>query len=95
MPLPKRPPQRQIVLSCPPICHCRFSAKQQGACELGFEAQQAAVTSFLKGSQPTGEYVEVESGKKNQHPWRLAPPVEYSFNQKQAQHLHERAQTTT
>ncbi|RZK99438.1 MAG: hypothetical protein EOO62_24825 [Hymenobacter sp.] len=37
--------------------------------------QQAALFNFLKGSQPQGEYVEVESGKKNQWPQLLAAPV--------------------
>lgn len=51
---------------------CRVSTKQQGASGLGLKAQQAAVVSFVKGDQPQGEYVEVESGKKNQRPQLLA-----------------------
>jgi DNA invertase Pin-like site-specific DNA recombinase len=48
------------------------STQKQGASGLGLEAQRAAVASFLKGGQPQGEYVEVESGKKNQRPQLLA-----------------------
>jgi DNA invertase Pin-like site-specific DNA recombinase len=45
------------------FAYYRVSTKQQEASGLGLEAQQAAVGSFLKGVQPQGEYVEVESGK--------------------------------
>jgi DNA invertase Pin-like site-specific DNA recombinase len=54
------------------FAYYRVSTKQQGASGLGLEAQQAAVASFFKGGQPQGEYVEVESGKKNQRPQLLA-----------------------
>ena len=54
------------------FAYYRVSTQKQGASGLGLEAQQAVVTSFLKGSQPQGEYVEVESGKKNQRPQLLA-----------------------
>jgi DNA invertase Pin-like site-specific DNA recombinase len=54
------------------FAYYRVSTKQQGASGLGLEAQQAAVVSFLKGARPLGEYVEVESGKKNQRPQLLA-----------------------
>jgi DNA invertase Pin-like site-specific DNA recombinase len=54
------------------FAYYRVSTKQQGASGLGLEAQQAAVVSFLKGVQPQGEYIEVESGKKNQRPQLLA-----------------------
>lgn len=58
------------------FAYYRVSTKQQGASGLGLEAQQAVVTSFLKGGQPQGEYIEVESGKKNQRPQRLSRPPE-------------------
>jgi DNA invertase Pin-like site-specific DNA recombinase len=54
------------------FAYYRVSTKQQGASGLGLEAQQAAVVSFLKGGQPQGEYLEIESGKKNQRPQLLA-----------------------
>jgi DNA invertase Pin-like site-specific DNA recombinase len=54
------------------FAYYRVSTQKQGASGLGLEAQQAAVVRFLKGDQPQGEYVEVESGKKNQRPQLLA-----------------------
>lgn len=54
------------------FAYYRVSTQKQGASGLGLEAQQAAVVSFLKGGQPQGEYVEVESSKKNQRPQLLA-----------------------
>jgi len=57
------------------FAYYRVSTKQQGASGLGLDAQQAAVVSFLKGGQPQGEYVEVESGKKNRRPQLLAALV--------------------
>ena len=57
------------------FAYYRVSTKQQGASGLGLEAQQAAVVGFLKGSRPQGEYVEIESGKKNQRPQLLAAMV--------------------
>jgi len=49
-----------------------IASQKQGASGLGLEAQQAAVTSFLKSDRPQSEYVEIESGKKNQRPQLLA-----------------------
>ncbi len=54
------------------FAYYRVSTQKQGTSGLGFEVQQAAVGSFLKGAQPQGEYVEVESGKKNHRPQLLA-----------------------
>lgn len=54
------------------FAYYRVSTKQQGASGLGLEAQQASVVSFLKGGRPQGEYLEIESGKKNQRPQLLA-----------------------
>ena len=54
------------------FAYYRVSTKQQGASGLGLKAQQAAVVSFLKGGRPQGEYLEIESGKKNQRPQLLA-----------------------
>jgi DNA invertase Pin-like site-specific DNA recombinase len=47
------------------FAYYRVSTQKQGNSGLGLEAQQAAVRSFLQGAAPVGEYVEVESGKKN------------------------------
>jgi DNA invertase Pin-like site-specific DNA recombinase len=54
------------------FAYYRVSTQKQGNSGLGLEAQRAAVTSFLQGAAPVGEYVEVESGKKNQRPQLLA-----------------------
>ncbi len=54
------------------FAYYRVSTQQQGASGLGLEAQQAAVVSFLNGSRPAKEYVEVESGKQNHRPQLLA-----------------------
>ncbi len=54
------------------FAYYRVSTQKQGASGLGLEAQQAAVVSFLKGGRTQGEYVEVESGKKNHRPQLLA-----------------------
>ena len=54
------------------FAYYRVSTQKQGASGLGLDAQQAAVVSFLHGQRPQGEYVEIESGKKNQRPQLLA-----------------------
>jgi DNA invertase Pin-like site-specific DNA recombinase len=53
------------------FAYYRVSTQKQGNSGLGLEAQRAAVVTFLKGETPVGEYVEVESGKKNQRPQLL------------------------
>ncbi|WP_317128928.1 recombinase family protein [Hymenobacter metallicola] len=51
------------------IPYYRVSTQKQGASGLGLEAQQAAVQSFVTSAgHVVGEFVEVESGKKNQRP---------------------------
>ena len=54
------------------MAYYRVSTAKQGASGLGLEAQQYAVATFLKGGVIAGEYVEVESGKKNNRPQLLA-----------------------
>jgi DNA invertase Pin-like site-specific DNA recombinase len=54
------------------FAYYRVSTQKQGTSGLGLDAQRAAVSSFLQGVVPIGEYVEVESGKKNQRPQLLA-----------------------
>jgi DNA invertase Pin-like site-specific DNA recombinase len=52
------------------VSYCRVSTQMQGASGLGLEAQQQAIMSFLNGGdwQLLGEFVEIESGKKNDRP---------------------------
>ncbi len=49
------------------VLYFRVSTDRQGASGLGIEAQKAAVASFLNGGdwRVVGEFVEVESGKRN------------------------------
>ena len=52
------------------ISYCRVSTQQQGASGLGLEAQKKAISDYLNGGawELLGEYVEIESGKKNDRP---------------------------
>ncbi len=52
------------------VSYLRVSTKKQGQSGLGLEAQRQAVLEFLNGGRwkLVAEYVEVESGKKNDRP---------------------------
>lgn len=55
----------------------RVSTHKQGVSGLGLEAQQAAVRAFVADPiQLLTEFVEIESGKKNQRPQLLAAMAE-------------------
>jgi len=55
------------------VPYYRVSTARQGQSGLGLEAQQAAVRAFVADpAQLLGDFVEVESGKKNQRPQLLA-----------------------
>jgi DNA invertase Pin-like site-specific DNA recombinase len=55
----------------------RVSTQKQGTSRLGLEAQRAAVRTFVADpAQLLGEFVEIESGKKNQRPQLLAAMAE-------------------
>ncbi|MDJ0367581.1 recombinase family protein [Hymenobacter sp. H14-R3] len=55
----------------------RVSTQKQGISGLGLEAQRAAVRAFVANpAQLVGEFVEIESGKKNQRPQLLAAMAE-------------------
>lgn len=51
------------------ITYLRVSTQRQGQSGLGLEAQQAAITQYLNGGdwEVLGEFVEVESGKKDEN----------------------------
>ena len=52
------------------VSYLRVSTHKQGRSGLGIEAQRAAVSSFLTGfgATPLAEFVEVESGKRDDRP---------------------------
>ncbi|WP_456763482.1 recombinase family protein [Bradyrhizobium sp. USDA 4463] len=52
------------------VSYLRVSRDKQGKSGLGLEAQRAAVESYLNGGRwkVLAEYVEVESGKRNDRP---------------------------
>jgi DNA invertase Pin-like site-specific DNA recombinase len=54
----------------------RVSTQKQGTSGLGLDAQRAAVQAFAGSAQLLTEYVEIESGKKNQRPQLLAAIAE-------------------
>jgi DNA invertase Pin-like site-specific DNA recombinase len=57
-------------MSCAFVSYLRVSTDKQGRSGLGIEAQRAAVASYLSGFgvAPVTEFVEVESGKRNDRP---------------------------
>jgi len=54
------------------VAYLRVSTQKQGQSGLGLEAQRAAVQAFVQSTSLLGEFVEVESGKKNQRPQLVA-----------------------
>ena len=52
------------------VAYYRVSTDKQGRSGLGLEAQRAAVKAFLdgKGWPPAAEFVEIESGRRNDRP---------------------------
>jgi DNA invertase Pin-like site-specific DNA recombinase len=54
----------------------RVSTQKQGTSGLGLDAQRVAVQAFAGSAQLLTEYVEIESGKKNQRPQLLAAIAE-------------------
>jgi len=50
------------------VAYLRVSTQKQGQSGLGLEAQRVAVSTFTQAAHLVGEFVEVESGKKNERP---------------------------
>jgi DNA invertase Pin-like site-specific DNA recombinase len=52
------------------INYLRVSTERQGRSGLGLEAQRAAIETFCasRSCQPLAEYIEIESGKRNDRP---------------------------
>lgn len=63
------------------VAYYRVSTAKQGMSGLGLDAQKAAVATFLKEAPLLAEFVEIESGKKNQRP-KLAAAIAAAKSQK-------------
>ncbi len=55
-------------MACQSVAYYRVSTDRQGRSGLGLEAQQAAVRGYLGASAPIAEFIEIESGKRNDRP---------------------------
>ena len=56
----------------PTVTYLRVSTDRQGQSGLGLEAQRAAVAAYVAGRPILGEFVEVESGRKDDRPQLVA-----------------------
>jgi DNA invertase Pin-like site-specific DNA recombinase len=55
------------------VAYYRVSTERQGQSALGLDAQKAAVAAFMRGKgELEGEFVEIESGRKDDQP--SSPP---------------------
>lgn len=65
------------------VLYSRVSTDRQGKSGLGLEAQQAAMTAWVKSNKAEvlEEFVEVESGKKSDRP-ELAKALKLAKRQK-------------
>ncbi len=63
------------------VSYYRVSTKGQGQSGLGLQAQKTAVGQFVKDRPVIAEFVEVESGKKNERP-QLSAAIAYAKERK-------------
>lgn len=50
------------------IAYLRVSTTRQGTSGLGLDAQREIIRNYLQGKEPLSEFVEIESGRKSDHP---------------------------
>lgn len=50
------------------VAYLRVSTERQGRSGLGLDAQRQAIADFCDGQQPIAEFVEIESGKRDERP---------------------------
>lgn len=59
------------------VCYMRVSTQRQGVSGLGLEGQRVSAQAYLKpGDKIISEYIEIESGRKNDRPQLQAALVE-------------------
>lgn len=65
------------------VAYLRVSTDKQGESRLGIEAQEKAILDFIKSKDGhlLSQYIEIESGKKNDRP-KLAEAIAYSKKNK-------------
>jgi DNA invertase Pin-like site-specific DNA recombinase len=59
------------------VAYYRVSTAKQGRSGLGLEAQRASVQAHVKDGQIVAEYIEIESGKRNDRP-ELGQAIEHA-----------------